>query len=108
MGQTKQGAGDNPWISYMRACATNYHAGVSQSKPAKPKTSAKAKPVKHPAKPKTSAKAKPAKQPVKPKTSAKAKPAKPMDAKDVNTLNRAVKANGKAKAKEKAKEAKKT
>ena len=94
MVQTTKGAGDNPWISYMRACATNYHAGVSQSKP------------KNPAKPKTSAKAKPAKHPA--KHSAKAKPTKPMDAKDVNALNRAVKANGKAKAKEKAKEAKKT
>ncbi len=97
MVQTKQGAVENnPWISYMRACATNYHAGVSQSKPAnpaKPKTSAKAKP------------AKPAKHPA--KHSAKAKPTKPMDAKDVNTLNRAVKANSKDKAKEKAKEAKK-
>jgi hypothetical protein len=97
MVQTKQGAGDNPWISYMRACATNYHAGVSQSKPAK-----------QPVKPKTSAKAKPAKQPVKHKTSAKAKPTKPMDAKDVNTIKKAVAAHGKAKAKEKAKEAKKT
>ena len=90
MVQTKQGAGDNPWISYMRACATNYHAGVSQSKPAKP-----AKPE---------AKAKPAKPP---KHSAKAKPTKHMDAKDVNNIKKAVEANAKAKAKEKAKEAKK-
>ena len=89
MVQTKQGAGDNPWISYMRACATNYHAGVSQSKPAKP-----AKPE---------AKAKPA-----PKHSAKAKPTKHMDTKDVNKIKKAVDANAKAKAKEaKAKEAKK-
>ena len=80
MVQTKKGAGDNPWISYMRACAANYHAGVSQSKP---------------------------KNQAKPKTRAKAKPAKTMDEKDVKTLNKVVKAIGKAKAKEKAKDAKK-
>ena len=95
MVQTKKGAGDNPWISYMRACATNYHAGVSQSKP---KNQAKT--------PKTNTKAKP-ENPAKPKTCAKAKPAKPMDEKDVKTINKVVKANGRAKAKEKAKDAKK-
>ena len=81
MVQTKKGAGDNPWISYMRACAANYKPGVAQSKP---------------------------KNPAKPKTSTKAKPAKPMTEKDMQTLHKVVnKANGKAKAKEKAKDDKK-
>jgi hypothetical protein len=30
MVQTKQGAGGNPWIEYMRACAANYRAGQAQ------------------------------------------------------------------------------
>ena len=80
MVQTPKGAGGNPWISYMRACATNYHAGVLQSKP---------------------------KTPAKPKATTKEKPAKHMDHKDVKVLNKVVKAVGKANAKTKAKEANK-
>ena len=80
MVQTKKGAGDNPWLSYMRACAVNYNAGVAQGKP---------------------------KNPAKPKTSTKAKPAKQMDEKDLKKLNKVVKENGKAKAREKVKDAKK-
>ena len=30
MVQTKQGAGGNPWIEYMRICAANYKAGNTQ------------------------------------------------------------------------------
>ena len=30
MPQTSNGAGGNPWIQYMRACAANYRAGHTQ------------------------------------------------------------------------------
>ena len=48
MVQTKQGAGENPWITYMRACAANYHAGQAQvhdapGKPDKPTRRVKGK-----------------------------------------------------------------
>jgi hypothetical protein len=80
MVQTPKGAGDNPWISYMRACASNYHAGVSQNM---------------------------LKSPAKPKATTKAKPAKLMDAKDASRIHKDMKASGAAQAKERAKETKK-
>jgi hypothetical protein len=30
MPQTRNGAGENPWIQYMKACAANYRAGHTQ------------------------------------------------------------------------------
>jgi hypothetical protein len=92
MVQTPKGAGGNPWITYMRACASNYHAGVSQ------------KMSKHTTKPKETPKVTPK---VVTKVNTKEKPAKIMDAKDVNRLNKVVKAAGEASAKAKVKESKK-
>jgi hypothetical protein len=89
MVQTKTGAGENPWLSYMRVCAANYKAGA-QSKgagganPAKPRTRITGKT---------------------PDPQAKEKPARPMTEKDTQT-HKVVKANGKAEAKKKAKEKK--
>ncbi len=46
MPQTRNGASENPWILYMKACATNYRAGHTQhhsveGRPAEDETSEK-------------------------------------------------------------------
>jgi hypothetical protein len=87
MVQTKTGAGENPWLSYMRVCAANYKAvqskGAGGANPAKPR--------------RITGKT--------PDPQAKAKPARPVTEKDTQT-HKVVKANGKAEAKEKAAEKK--
>ena len=79
MVQTRKGAGENPWLSYMRACAANYQAGVPQPKG---DCDCHAKPRRITGKT--------------PDPKAKAKPAK-----DTQTIDKAVKATWKAKAKAK-------
>ena len=111
MVQTQHGAGNNPWIEYMRACAANYRAGQTQhhsvagkgeepaDKTARRRIVGK-QPASANAQDKTKSMAKPVAKPV-----AKSV-AKPMDAKAMRQLDNVVKATAKArvaKAKEAAK-----
>jgi hypothetical protein len=101
MVQTQHGAGANPWIEYMRACAANYRAGQTQHNSVAGKG--------HEPSNGTPRRRIVGKQPASANAQGKAKPkpvAKPMDAKAVRQLEKVVKATAKArvaKAKEAAK-----
>ena len=41
MPQTRNGAGENPWIQYMKACAASYRAGHTHPPPVEAETSEK-------------------------------------------------------------------
>ena len=95
MVQTQHGAGNNPWIEYMRACAANYRAGQTQHHSVAGKGEEPAD--------KTARRRIVGKQPASAnaqgQTKSMAKPvAKPMDAKAMRQIDKVVKATAKARA----------
>ena len=97
MVQTKQGAGANPWVVYMKACAANYQAGKPQNHSVTGKQdneSVAGKPVRKRLVGKQTPAAVASPQ-GKAKTKAKGKP---IDAKEIRRVEKVVKETGKARA----------
>jgi len=105
MPQTKEGVHQNPWVTYMKACAENYKAGKSQPPPvasgkeSEPESSTPKRRVTG----KKSVAEAMGEKPKLMKTKPKAK-AKPITKKDEKALQKVAKSAGKAIAKKKAKE----
>lgn len=106
MPQTKEGVHQNPWVTYMKACAENYKAGKSQPPPvasgkeSEPESST---PKRRRVTGKKSVAEAMGEKPKLMKTKPKAK-AKPITKKDEKALQKVAKSAGKAIAKKKARE----